>query len=155
MLGVVARERGRRMSVLLEVKNLVKHYPVRKGVFGRVTGQVHAVDDVSFSIAEGEPLGLVGESGCGKSTVARAVIRLIEPTSGEVRIMGRDILTLTKDEMRASRRQAQIIFQDPFSSLNPRMSAGEIVGEPLLVHGIGNKKEREERVAARAWSWTQ
>ena len=135
-------------ELVLDVRNLKKHFPVRKGLLRKTTGYVYAVDGVSFSIPKGQTLGLVGESGCGKSTVARAVIRLIEPTSGEVRIMGRDILTLTKDEMRASRRQAQIIFQDPFSSLNPRMSAGEIVGEPLLVHGIGNKKEREERVAA-------
>ncbi len=135
-------------ELVLDVRNLKKHFPVRKGLLRKTTGYVYAVDGVSFSIPKGQTLGLVGESGCGKSTVARAVIRLIEPTSGEVRIMGRDILTLTKDEMRASRRQAQIIFQDPFSSLNPRMSAGEIVGEPLLVHGIGNKHERDERVAA-------
>jgi oligopeptide/dipeptide ABC transporter ATP-binding protein len=133
---------------VLDVRNLKKHFPVRKGLLRKVAGHVYAVDGVSFSIARGQTLGLVGESGCGKSTVARAVIRLIEPTSGEVRILGRDILSLSKDELRESRRQAQIIFQDPFSSLNPRMSAGEIVGEPLLVHGIGNKKEREERVAA-------
>ena len=132
---------------VLDVRNLKKHFPVRKGLLRRAAGHVYAVDGVSFSIEKGQTLGLVGESGCGKSTVARAVIRLVEPTAGEVRILGRDILTLTKDEMRASRRQAQIIFQDPFSSLNPRMSAGEIVGEPLLVHGMGNKKEREERVA--------
>jgi oligopeptide/dipeptide ABC transporter ATP-binding protein len=133
---------------VLDVRNLKKHFPVRKGLLRKTTGHVYAVDGVSFSIERGQTLGLVGESGCGKSTVARAVIRLIEPTSGEVRIMGRDILSLSKDEMRASRRQAQIIFQDPFSSLNPRMSAGEIVGEPLLVHNIGNSKERQEKVAA-------
>ena len=133
---------------VLDVRNLKKHFPVRKGLLRIVSGHVFAVDGVSFSIARGQTLGLVGESGCGKSTVARAVIRLIEPTSGEVRILGRDILSLTKAEMRTSRRQAQIIFQDPFSSLNPRMSAGEIVGEPLLVHNIGNSKERQERVAA-------
>jgi oligopeptide/dipeptide ABC transporter ATP-binding protein len=133
---------------VLDVRNLKKHFPVRKGLLRGVTGHVYAVDGVSFSIARGQTLGLVGESGCGKSTVARAVIRLIEPTSGEVRILGRDILALSKDEMRASRRQAQIIFQDPFSSLNPRMSAGEIVGEPLLVHDIGSSRERPEKVAA-------
>jgi oligopeptide/dipeptide ABC transporter ATP-binding protein len=133
---------------VLDVRDLKKHFPVRKGLLRKTTGHVYAVDGVSFSIEKGQTLGLVGESGCGKSTVARAVIRLIEPTSGEVRILGRDILSLSKDEMRSSRRQAQIIFQDPFSSLNPRMSAGEIVGEPLLVHDIGNKKERQERVAA-------
>ena len=133
---------------VLDVRDLKKHFPVRKGLLRKTTGHVYAVDGVSFSIERGQTLGLVGESGCGKSTVARAVIRLIEPTSGEVRILGRDILSLSKDEMRASRRQAQIIFQDPFSSLNPRMSAGEIVGEPLLVHNIGNSRERAERVAA-------
>jgi peptide/nickel transport system ATP-binding protein/oligopeptide transport system ATP-binding protein len=133
---------------VLEVRDLKKHFPVRKGLLRKVVGQVYAVDGVSFSIAPGETLGLVGESGCGKSTVARAVIRLIEPTAGEVRILGRDILPLTKSEMRPYRRQAQIIFQDPFSSLNPRMSAGDIVGEPLLVHKTGRAKERRERVAA-------
>ncbi len=133
---------------VLDVRDLKKHFPVRKGLLRKTTGHVYAVDGVSFSIEKGQTLGLVGESGCGKSTVARAVIRLIEPTSGEVRILGRDILSLSKHEMRASRRQAQIIFQDPFSSLNPRMSAGEIVGEPLLVHNIGNSKERREKVAA-------
>jgi len=133
---------------VLEVRDLKKHFPVRKGVLRTTTGHVYAVDGVSFSIARGQTLGLVGESGCGKSTVARAVIRLIEPTAGEVRILGRDILALTKAEMRICRRQAQIIFQDPFSSLNPRMSAGEIVGEPLLVHQLGSRKERQERVAA-------
>ena len=133
---------------VLDVRDLKKYFPVRKGLLRATTGYVYAVDGVSFSIARGQTLGLVGESGCGKSTVARAVIRLIEPTSGEVRILGRDILSLTKAEMRTSRRQAQIIFQDPFSSLNPRMSAGEIVGEPLLVHKIGSSKERQERVAA-------
>jgi oligopeptide/dipeptide ABC transporter ATP-binding protein len=130
------------------VEQLTKHYPVRKGVLSKVSGEVHAVDEVSFAIAEGETLGLVGESGCGKSTVARAVLRLVEPTAGEVRILGRDILPLTKSEMRPFRRQAQIIFQDPFSSLNPRMSAGEIVAEPLRVHGIGGRKDRREKVAA-------
>ena len=133
---------------VLDVRGLKKHFPVRKGLLRTTTGHVYAVDGVSFSIARGETLGLVGESGCGKSTVARAVIRLIEPTAGEVRILGRDILSLSKAEMRTSRRHAQIIFQDPFSSLNPRMSAGEIVGEPLLVHRIGTGKERAERVAA-------
>ena len=133
---------------VLDVRDLKKHFPVRKGLLRAIAGHVYAVDGVSFSIARGETLGLVGESGCGKSTVARAVIRLIEPTAGEVRILGRDILPLTKEEMRPYRRQAQIIFQDPFSSLNPRMSAGEIVGEPLLVHKIGSGKERQERVAA-------
>jgi oligopeptide/dipeptide ABC transporter ATP-binding protein len=139
---------GASNTPVLEVHDLKKHFPVRKGLLRGIVGHVFAVDGVSFSIGRGETLGLVGESGCGKSTVARAVIRLIEPTSGEVRILGRDILPLSKQEMREYRRQAQIIFQDPFSSLNPRMSAGDIVGEPLFVHGVANKKERDERVAA-------
>jgi oligopeptide/dipeptide ABC transporter ATP-binding protein len=133
---------------VLDVRGLKKHFPVRKGLLRSVAGHVYAVDGVSFSIAPGETLGLVGESGCGKSTVARAVIRLVEPTAGEVRILGRDILPLTRREMRPYRRQAQIIFQDPFSSLNPRMSAGDIVGEPLRVHELAHAKERRERVAA-------
>jgi len=133
---------------VLDVRDLKKHFPIRKGLLKSIVGYVYAVDGVSFSIAPGETLGLVGESGCGKSTVARAVIRLVEPTAGEVKIMGKDILPLSKTEMREHRRHAQIIFQDPFSSLNPRMSAGDIVGEPLLVHGIANKKERREKVAA-------
>jgi peptide/nickel transport system ATP-binding protein len=133
---------------VLDVRGLKKHFPVRKGLLRGVVGQVYAVDGLSFAIAPGETLGLVGESGCGKSTVARAVIRLVEPTAGEVRILGRDILPLSRREMRPYRRQAQIIFQDPFSSLNPRMSAGDIVGEPLRVHEVGRTKERRERVAA-------
>ncbi len=133
---------------VLDVRDLKKHFPIRKGLLRAVAGHVYAVDGVSFSVAPGETLGLVGESGCGKSTVARAVIRLVEPTSGEVRILGKDILPLSKAQMREHRRHAQIIFQDPFSSLNPRMSAGDIVGEPLLVHRIGNKQARQERVAA-------
>ena len=136
------------LTPVLEVRDLKKHFPVRKGLLRTTVGYVYAVDGVTFSIAPGETLGLVGESGCGKSTLARAVIRLVEPTSGEVRILGRDILPLTKSEMRPYRRQAQIIFQDPFSSLNPRMSAGDIVGEPLLVHRIGHARDNRERVAA-------
>jgi peptide/nickel transport system ATP-binding protein/oligopeptide transport system ATP-binding protein len=139
---------GAASAPVLDVRDLKKHFPIRKGVLRRVAGYVYAVDGVSFSIGRGETLGLVGESGCGKSTVARAVIRLVEPTAGEVRIMGDDILPLDKSQMRERRRQAQIIFQDPFSSLNPRMSAGDIVGEPLLVHDIGSKPERRDKVAA-------
>ncbi|MGZ5741699.1 MAG: ABC transporter ATP-binding protein [Burkholderiales bacterium] len=146
--GGTAGEARTAPTPVLEVRNLKKHFPVRKGLLRATVGYVYAVDGVTFSIAAGETLGLVGESGCGKSTVARAVIRLVEPTAGEVRILGRDILPLTKSEMRPYRRQAQIIFQDPFSSLNPRMPAGQIVGEPLLVHKIGRARERRERVAA-------
>ncbi len=135
-------------SPVLEVKDLKKHFPVKKGVLRRTVGHVYAVDGVSFTVGEGETLGLVGESGCGKSTAGRAVLRLIEPTSGTVRMMGKDITRLSRKELRPYRQQMQIVFQDPFSSLNPRMTAGEIVGEPLLVHGVGSRRERHERVAA-------
>src|SRR5262245_59316654 len=133
---------------VLEVGNLKKHFPVRKGLLRRTVGQVYAVDGVSFTIGVGETLGLVGESGCGKTTAGRAVLRLIEPTSGSVKVGGTEITGLSKAEMRPYRAEMQIIFQDPFSSLNPRMTAGEIVGEPLLVHGVANRKEREEQVSA-------
>ncbi|HEY4987323.1 MAG TPA: dipeptide ABC transporter ATP-binding protein [Bradyrhizobium sp.] len=132
---------------LLEISNLVKHYPVRAGILRGRTGTVHAVEDVSFKVGVGETLGLVGESGCGKSTVARSVVRLVEPTSGRIRLNGRDITHLGKHDLRAVRRSMQIIFQDPFASLNPRMSAGDIVGEPLTVHGLAAGSERRARVA--------
>jgi oligopeptide transport system ATP-binding protein len=132
---------------LLEVSDLVKHYPVRGGVLRRQVGTVHAVDGVSFTVGVGETLGLVGESGCGKSTVARSILRLIEPTSGGIRLNDRDITHLGKAELRPVRRAMQIIFQDPFASLNPRMKAGDIVGEPLGVHGIATGRGRRERVA--------
>jgi oligopeptide transport system ATP-binding protein len=132
---------------LLEVTDLVKHYPVRSGVLRRSVGTVHAVDGVSFSLGVGETLGLVGESGCGKSTVARSVLRLIEPTSGSIRIDGTDITHLSKSELRPHRRAMQIVFQDPFASLNPRMTAGDIVGEPLIVHKLAAGSEKQARVA--------
>jgi len=134
-------------AALLEVTDLVKHYPVRRGVLRRRAGTVHAVDGVSFSLGVGETLGLVGESGCGKSTVARSVLRLVEPTSGQIRIKGCDITHLGKAEMRRHRREMQIVFQDPFASLNPRMRAGDIVGEPLTVHGLASGRDREARIA--------
>ena len=133
---------------VLEVTGLKKHFPVKKGILGHTVGQVLAVDDVSISIGEGETLGLVGESGCGKSTVARAVLRLVEPTAGSIRLCGTDITHLGKAELRPHRREMQIVFQDPFASLDPRMSAGDIVGEPLMAHGIAKGQERAERVAA-------
>jgi oligopeptide transport system ATP-binding protein len=134
-------------TAVLEVTDLVKYYPVRRGVLRRRAGTVHAVDGVSFSLGIGETLGLVGESGCGKSTVARSVLRLVEPTSGRIRIKGCDITHLGKTEMRRHRRAMQIVFQDPFASLNPRMRAGDIVGEPLTVHGLASGRDREARVA--------
>ena len=136
------------MASLIEVTDLKKHFPIRKGVLQRTVGNVHAVDGVSFAIEEGETLGLVGESGCGKTTVGRTVLRLVEPTSGSIKVRGQEIGGLTKTEMRPLRRQMQIVFQDPFSSLNPRIRVKDIVGEPLKVHGVGNASEREDRVAA-------
>jgi oligopeptide/dipeptide ABC transporter ATP-binding protein len=132
---------------VLEVDGLKKHFPVRKGLLRRTVGHVYAVDDVSFTIKSGETLGLVGESGCGKTTVGRTILRLIEPTAGGLRLEGRDITRLGKAELRPFRQQMQIIFQDPFSSLNPRMRAGDIVGEPLKIHGSFSKTARREQVA--------
>jgi oligopeptide/dipeptide ABC transporter ATP-binding protein len=132
---------------VLKVSGLKKHFPVKKGLLSRTVGQVYAVDGVSFEIGPGETLGLVGESGCGKSTVGRTVLRLIEPTAGEIEVDGVDIAKLSKKELRDYRRQMQIIFQDPFSSLNPRMTAGDIVGEPLMVHGIARGERQKEMVA--------
>ena len=133
---------------LLEVNDLKKHFPIHKGVFSKVSGQVYAVDGVSFSIGRGETLGLVGESGCGKSTVGRTLLRLLEPTSGSVRIGGEDITHLDGPHLLPYRRRMQMIYQDPYASLNPRMTAGEIVGEPMVVHQMGTTAERREKVAS-------
>jgi oligopeptide/dipeptide ABC transporter ATP-binding protein len=143
----IAPQARHNFSPVLEVSDLKKHFPVKKGLLRRTVGQVYAVDGVTFSIGEGETLGMVGESGCGKSTVARTVLRLLEPTDGSIVVEGHDITRLGKRELRPYRRQMQMIFQDPFSSLNPRMSAGDIVGEPLMVHGIAHGKAKEVAVA--------
>jgi peptide/nickel transport system ATP-binding protein len=131
--------------MLLEVHNLVKEFTRTQGIFRRVA-PVRAVDGVSFTIAEGETFGLVGESGSGKTTTGRCILRLIEPTSGEVRFKGRDVLRYSRREMRLARRDMQIVFQDPYSSLNPRMRVGDIVEEPLIIHKTGTKRERRARV---------
>jgi oligopeptide/dipeptide ABC transporter ATP-binding protein len=132
---------------LLEVSGLKKHFPIYRGVFSKVSGHVYAVDGVSFSIARGETLGLVGESGCGKSTVGRTLLRLLEPTAGTVKVGGEDITHLEDEKLLPYRRRMQMIYQDPYASLNPRMTAGEIVGEPMVVHDVGTGAERRERVA--------
>jgi oligopeptide/dipeptide ABC transporter ATP-binding protein len=135
------------MTPLLEVRDLKKHFPIHKGVFSRVSGHVYAVDGVSFHIDRGETLGLVGESGCGKSTVGRTLLKLLEPTEGKILVNGEDITALDAPQMLPYRRQMQMIYQDPYASLNPRMSAGDIVGEPLIIHQVAAPKERRERVA--------
>ncbi len=132
---------------LLEVRDLKKHFPIHTGFFGQVSDHVYAVDGVSFHIGRGETLGLVGESGCGKSTVGRTLLKLLEPTDGKIIVNGTDITHLDRAEMLPYRRQMQMIYQDPYASLNPRMSAGEIVGEPLVIHRVGGAQERRDRVA--------
>jgi oligopeptide transport system ATP-binding protein len=132
---------------MLRVRNLVKHFEVKRGlIFSRSVGQVRAVDDVSFDIGRGETLALVGESGCGKSTTGRLILRLIQPTAGSVEFKGEEIAGLSDTRMRAMRRHLQIIFQDPYASLNPRMTVGDILAEPMAVHGLGSESERQQRV---------
>ena len=131
---------------LIEVRNLVKYFPVRGGVLQRVQGWVKAVDDVSFDIRAGETLGLVGESGCGKTTIGRSILRLIEPTSGQVLFEDRDLLAMKAKDLKAMRREMQIIFQDPYSCLDPRSQIGGIIGEALVVHGVKDEEERRRRV---------
>ena len=131
---------------MLDVRNLTKHFPVKRGILQRVVGQVEAVTDVSFSVAEGETLAIVGESGCGKSTIGRSVLRLIEPNSGEISLDGTDIMSLSQDALREMRSKMQIIFQDPFGSLNPRMTVAETLAEPLRLHGLATGAEIDAKV---------
>jgi len=137
-------------SALLEVKGLKKYFPIRRGFLQKTVGQVKAVDDVSFHVKRGETLSLVGESGCGKTTTSRCILRALTPTSGQILLSDNgevlDVAMVPKTRLRSLRRQMQMIFQDPFSSLNPRMTLLDIVGEPLLVHGVGNAQERTDRV---------
>ncbi|MCH8843638.1 MAG: dipeptide ABC transporter ATP-binding protein [SAR324 cluster bacterium] len=132
---------------VIEVEGLKTYFPVKKGVLSRTVGYVRAVDGVTFAINEGETLGLVGESGCGKSTMGKTILKLIEPTAGKITLEGKDITALSRREMRPYRREMQIIFQDPYSSLNPRMSVGNIVGEPFVIHKLAKGREKEDRVA--------
>jgi oligopeptide/dipeptide ABC transporter ATP-binding protein len=131
---------------ILEVHNLKKYFDINSGLFGRKSGAVKAVDDVSFTVQAGEVLGIVGESGCGKSTTGRSILRLIEPTEGQVIFEGKDITKLKDEEMRKMRRDMQIVFQDPYASLNPRHTVEKIISEPLKVHGIGTSKEQRKKV---------
>jgi oligopeptide transport system ATP-binding protein len=135
------------MAELLEVYNMVKHFPVRRGLLRSRREYVHAVDGISFSLDAEQTMGLVGESGCGKSTAGRTILRLIRPTAGEVRFKGENLLAMDAGRLRRMRRQMQMIFQDPFGSLNPRLTVARIVEEPLLTHRVGNGRERRERVA--------
>lgn len=131
---------------LLEVKNLKKYFPIKGGLLGKTLGHVKAVNDVSFTVKKGETFGLVGESGCGKSTTGRTILRLLEPTEGQIFFEGKDITQLSGEAMRKMRKEMQIVFQDPFASLNPRQTVEQLLEEPLIVHNYGNAKERKERI---------
>jgi oligopeptide transport system ATP-binding protein len=133
-------------NVLLRVDDLYMHFPIYRGVIRRQVGAVHAVDGVSFDIKRGETMGLVGESGCGKSTTGRAILQLYKPTAGHVFYKDTDLTTLKREDMRKMRREMQMIFQDPYASLNPRMTVGDIIGEPLAVHSVASGKEIQEHV---------
>ena len=134
-------------DALLEVTNLVKHFPIRRGIFSREVGRVHAVDGVSLRVMKGETLGLVGESGCGKTTTGKTLLKLIEPTGGTIRYAGEDITGFSRRRMKPFRREMQIIFQDPFSSLNPRQTVGAIIAAPLEIHRLADDSEKEDRIA--------
>jgi len=134
-------------TVLLEVRDLKKYFPIKSGILGRTANVLRAVDGVSFTIRKGETLGLVGESGCGKTTLGRTLLRLIEPTEGSIHFEGTEITRLPREQMRRLRRQMQMIFQDPYSSLNPRMTAGAMIEEGLIIHRLGSRVERKKRVA--------
>jgi oligopeptide transport system ATP-binding protein len=131
---------------LVEVDGVKKYFPIKKGLLSREVGRVHAVDDVTFSVREGETLGLVGESGCGKSTLGRTILRLLDPTDGDIKFQGRSIARLKRRELRPLRRQMQMVFQDPYASLNPRKRVGSIIAAPMEIHGIGDSKDRGKRV---------
>ena len=140
----MSQENGK--EVFIEVRNLKKHFPIMRGVLRRQVGAVKAVDGVSFDIYKGETLGLVGESGCGKSTTGRSILQLLTPTDGQVHFKGQDLTKLGQNELRKARRHMQMIFQDPYASLNPRMTVGNIISEPLEIHNIGDAASRKERV---------
>ncbi|MDP9729075.1 ABC transporter ATP-binding protein [Alicyclobacillus tolerans] len=133
-------------EVLLEVKNLKKHFPIRKGFIRRTAGYVRAVDGIDLTVYAGETLGVVGESGCGKSTMGRSLLRLVEPTSGQIHFQGKDIMKLSKSQMRDMRREMQIVFQDPYASLNPRYTIGQTLSEPMEIHHLHNSTARKQRV---------
>ncbi|XXF80615.1 dipeptide ABC transporter ATP-binding protein [Myxococcaceae bacterium GXIMD 01537] len=133
---------------LLQVRDLKTHFPVRGGLLGRLRGTVRAVDGVGFEVQRGETLGLVGESGCGKSTLGRSVLRLVEPTAGSIRFEGEELTGLSQAQLRPLRRRMQLIFQDPYASLNPRLTVRELIGEPFAIHGLARGREREEKVLA-------
>ena len=135
-------------EAILEIKHLKKYFPVKGGFWSKTIGYVHAVDDVSFYLYKGETLGLVGESGCGKSTTGRLILKLLEPTAGKILFEGRDISRLDRQRLKSLRRELQLIFQDPYASLNPRMTVGSIVGEAFIIHNVGNGREVEDRTAA-------